>query len=143
MANQLKDFMCVCLFLSSSSFNAVLCFSHNKPCIQDFFFFLFLSRQTAMKRSNSKAKSKDVVLTGERHFELPATSPIIPRKNQQREVFVKDFHTSMNELVFQQLGCSIKHSFSFFFFTSFFFFNMFLFLNSCLLPWRTHFGAEI
>lgn len=42
----------------------------------------------AVKQSNSKAKSKDVVLTGERHLELPATSPIIPRKNnQQREVY--------------------------------------------------------
>lgn len=77
-----------------------------------------------MKRSNSKAKSKDAVLTGERHLELPATSPIIPRKISSGR-FIKDF-PHLNEwafvltaLMFNKIQSShVFFTFFFFFFTA-------------------------
>lgn len=100
-------------------------------------FVVFLITQTAMKRSNSKAKSTDVISTGERHLELPATSQIIPRKKISSRRLINNFHTSVNELRIRQLVCSIKYTYCIFFHF------LLIFLNSCLILWRTHFGAEI
>lgn len=85
MANQLKDFMS--FFFSSLPVQHYILLHSN----QALHTALFQTRQTAMKRSNRKAKS-NVVLNGERHLELPATSLIIPRKNQQREVYKRFPH---------------------------------------------------
>lgn len=64
-----------------------------------------------MEQSNSKAKSKDAVLTGERHLELPATSPTIPRKISSGR-FVKDFPHVNEQAFVLQLVRSIKYRLS-------------------------------
>lgn len=117
MAYQLKD--SIRLLSPHLPVQCIFCFTQTKPCIQP----CFSQDKTVMKRSNSKAKSKDVVKAGERHGELPATSPIIPRQISSGR-FIKDFYTSMNELLFGQLVRSIKYSYYFS-----------LLLYSCLSLW--------
>lgn len=106
LKDQLKDFICLFFFVFFFSHLPVQHYFLNslKPSL------CFSTDRRPQSEVTVKQSPKDAVLTGERHLELPATSPIIPRKISSGR-FIKRFSTpSMNELLFRQLVCSIKYS---------------------------------